>query len=127
MIGLGVSSFSHFGGVHFQNAHNFEEYISLIENDKLPLLRALTLTPKQKLIREMILQLKTGKLELNYFQEKFGVDVWKEFNSVFSELERDGLAERGETRVQLTRKGILQVDHFLSEFFEPELKAVRYV
>ncbi len=26
MIGLGVSSFSHFGGVHFQNAHNFEEY-----------------------------------------------------------------------------------------------------
>src|SRR6266571_6566463 len=58
MIGLGVSSFSHFGGVHFQNAHNFEEYLALLERDQLPLLRALTLTPKQKLIREMILQLK---------------------------------------------------------------------
>jgi oxygen-independent coproporphyrinogen-3 oxidase len=127
MIGLGVSSFSHFGGVHFQNAHSFEEYISLIEKDKLPLLRALTLTPKQKLIREMILQLKTGKLELNYFQQKFGVNVWEEFHPVFSQLEKDELAERGETQVQLTRKGILQVDHFLSEFFEPELKAVRYV
>ena len=60
MIGLGVSSFSHFGGVHFQNVHSFEEYVALLELDQLPLLRALTLTPKQKLIREMVLQLKTG-------------------------------------------------------------------
>ena len=55
MIGLGVSSFSHFGGVHFQNAHSFEEYMALLEMDQLPLLRALSLTPKQKVIREMIL------------------------------------------------------------------------
>ena len=31
MIGLGVSSFSHFGGVHFQNAHSFEEYVRLLD------------------------------------------------------------------------------------------------
>ena len=88
MIGLGVSSFSHFGGVHFQNAHSFEEYIGLIEKNQLPLLRALTLTPKQKLIREMILQLKTGSLDLSYFRHKFGVDVWDEFKPVFEQLER---------------------------------------
>jgi len=127
MIGLGVSSFSHFGGVHFQNAHSFEEYISLIDKNELPLLRALTLTPKQKLIREMVLQLKTGALELQYFQNKFGVNVWDEFKSVFEKLKHEGFAERTSSQVALTRKGILQVDHFLSEFFEPELKAVRYV
>ena len=127
MIGLGVSSFSHFSGVHFQNVHSFEEYIGLIEKNQLPLLRALTLTPKQKLIREMILQMKTGCLDLSYFQDKFGVDVWDEFKKVFEQLNSDGLAERDEIRVVLTRKGLLQVDHFLSEFFEPELKAVRYV
>ena len=127
MIGLGVSSFSHFGGVHFQNAHSFEEYVSLIEQNKLPLLRALTLTPKQKLIREMILQLKTGAVDVQYFLDKFDVDIWSEFQSTFERLARNGFAQRSNGEILLTRKGILQVDHFLSEFFEPELKAVRYV
>jgi oxygen-independent coproporphyrinogen-3 oxidase len=91
------------------------------------LFRALTLTPKQKLIREMILQLKTGALDINYFQNKFNVDVWSEFETVFERLERDSLLERRSDEIKLTRPGLLRVDHFLSEFFEPELKAVRYV
>ena len=127
MIGLGVSSFSHFGGVHFQNAHSFEEYLSLIQKNQLPLYRALTLTHKQKLIREMILQLKTGSIDRTYFLNKFDVDVWEEFKPVFEDLESDSCAVRDGDQITLTRKGILQVDHFLSEFFEPELKAVRYV
>jgi oxygen-independent coproporphyrinogen-3 oxidase len=127
MIGLGVSSFSHFGGVHFQNAHGFEEYLALIDKNQLPLLRALTLTPTQKLIREMILQLKTGAIDRQYFRSKFDVDPWDEFKAVFERLEQEGFAERETTQILLTRKGLLQVDHFLSEFFEPELKAVRYV
>ena len=127
MIGLGVSSFSHFGGVHFQNAHSFEEYLALLEKDQLPLLRALTLTPKQKLIREMILQLKTGAIDRQYFRGKFGVDVWNEFQPVYERLNDDKLIECRNGTIALTRSGLLQVDHFLYEFFEPELKAVRYV
>ena len=127
MIGLGVSSFSHFGGVHFQNAHSFEEYLALLEKDQLPLLRALTLTPKQKLIREMVLQLKTGAIDVQYFRGKFGVDVWNEFKPVYERLDNEKLVERKNGTIALTRRGLLQVDHFLAEFFEPELKAVRYV
>jgi oxygen-independent coproporphyrinogen-3 oxidase len=127
MIGLGVSSFSHFDGVHFQNAHSFEEYLALLDKGQLPLLRALTLTAKQKLIREMILQLKTGAIELEYFRGKFGVDVWNEFKPVYERLDTENLVERNNGSINLTRSGLLQVDHFLSEFFEPELKAVRYV
>jgi oxygen-independent coproporphyrinogen III oxidase len=127
MIGLGVSSFSHFGGVHFQNAHSFEEYLDLLAKNQLPLLRALTLTPKQKLIREMILQLKTGAIDREYFRGKFGVDVWDEFKPAYERLDNDKLLERQNGSIRLTRSGLLQVDNFLSEFFEPELKAVRYV
>lgn len=126
MIGLGVSSFSHFGGVHFQNAHSFEEYIRLLDSDQLPLLRALTLTPKQKLIREMVLQLKTGALDTAYFRRKFGVEIWNEFQTVYERLDQDNLLQRNNGTIALTRRGLLQVDHFLSEFFEPELKVLRY-
>ena len=126
MIGLGVSSFSHFDGVNFQNAHNFEEYVRILSSDTLPLLRAVTLTPKQRLIREMILQLKTGSLDTNYFRNKFGVDVWQEFNPVYERLREEKLLERSNGTITLTRSGLLQVEHFLLDFFEPELRTVRY-
>lgn len=126
MIGLGVSSFSHFDGVHFQNAHNFEEYLRLLENGQLPLWRALALTPKQRLIREMILQLKTGRIDTEYFTQKFGVDVWQEFGTAYERLSEAQMLRRNDGVIELTRRGLLQVDHFLPEFFEPELKTVRY-
>ena len=126
MIGLGVSSFSHFGGVHFQNAHSFEEYIRYLDDDRLPLLRALPLTAKQKLIREMILQLKTGAIDTQYFSQKFAVDVWEEFHPTYSRLAREGLLARNNGAIELTRRGLLEVDTFLSEFFEPELRTARY-
>ncbi len=126
MIGIGVSSFSHFAGVNFQNAHNFEEYIRILNEDRLPLLRAVSLTPKQRLIREVVLQLKTGSIDTGYFRKKFGVDVWEEFRPVFGELDKRKLLQRVNGKILLTRRGLLEVDHFLLEFFEPELRAVRY-
>jgi oxygen-independent coproporphyrinogen-3 oxidase len=126
MIGLGVSSFSHFAGVNFQNAHNFEEYVRILNEDRLPLYRAVSLTPKQRLIREMVLQLKTGRLDTDYFQRKFGVDVWQEFQPVYEELKGKDLLGRDHGSISLTRQGLLEVDHFLLDFFEPELRTVRY-
>jgi oxygen-independent coproporphyrinogen-3 oxidase len=126
MIGLGVSSFSHFAGVNFQNAHNFEEYVRIINEGRLPIYRAVSLTPKQRLIREMVLQLKTGTLDTDYFQQKFAVDVWHEFQPVYEELQAQHLLERNNGTIRLTRPGLLVVDHFLLDFFEPGLRTVRY-
>ena len=126
MIGLGVSSFSHFAGVNFQNAHNFEEYVRIINEGRLPIYRAVSLTPKQRLIREMVLQLKTGTLDISYFQKKFAVDVWQEFQPVYEDLQAKQLVERNNGTIRLTRPGLLVVDHFLLAFFEPELRSVRY-
>ena len=126
MIGLGVASFSHFAGVNFQNVHSFEEYVSVVNSGRLPLLRAVVLTPKQCLIREMILQLKTGWLDTKYFRDKFGVDIWQEFQPVYERLEKDKLLDRNNGTIELTRPGLLEVDEILWEFFEPELRSVRY-
>jgi len=112
--------------VNFQNAHNFEEYLRILNSDQLPLLRAVSLTAKQRLIREMVLQLKTGQLDTEYFERKFGVDVWQEFRPVYEQLNQSHLLDRQNGSIKLTRRGLLEVDHFLREFFEPELKAVRY-
>jgi oxygen-independent coproporphyrinogen-3 oxidase len=74
----------------------------------------------------MVLQLKTGTLDLHYFQQKFGVDIWQEFQPVYQQLQQEEMLDNENGKIQLSRRGILQVDHFLSEFFETELKPVRY-
>jgi oxygen-independent coproporphyrinogen-3 oxidase len=37
LLGLGVSSFSHVGGVHFQNEHEFEGYLARLTAGELPI------------------------------------------------------------------------------------------
>jgi oxygen-independent coproporphyrinogen III oxidase len=70
--------------------------------------------------------LKTGWLDTGYFQKKFGVNVWQEFQPVYEELENKSLLHRDNGKISLTRRGLLEVDHFLLDFFEPELRTVRY-
>jgi oxygen-independent coproporphyrinogen-3 oxidase len=126
LIGSGVASFSHVSGVHYQNVDEFDRYVELCRDGKLPLNRALTPTRRQRMIREMILQMKTGVLEPAYFRAKFGADVSTEFAGVFGRFQDEGLLKLSGDRIDLTRAGLLQVDHMLSEFFEPEHRNARY-
>src|SRR3954447_19212877 len=87
MFGTGVASFGHVGGVHVQNVDRWEEYVGLLDKGELPLGRALPVTPHQALVREMILQLKTGRLDVGYFQTKFGVDIRDAFAAGWQKLE----------------------------------------
>jgi oxygen-independent coproporphyrinogen-3 oxidase len=126
MFGTGVASFGHVGGVHVQNVDRWEEYIAHLDRGELPLGRALPVPAKQLLIREMILQLKTGQLDAGYFQKKFGKDIRQEFRDGFQQLEQSGDLMLKNGTVELTRQGLLQVDRLLPTFFEPEFRDVRY-
>ena len=126
LAGAGVASFSHVGGVHFQNVDGFEEYIERVEAGDLPVNRALAPTRHQLLIRELILQLKLGHVDPGYFLAKFGADIRVEFAGAFRSLEESGYLEPGEGEVRLTREGLLRVDSLLPLFFEPEHRGARY-
>jgi oxygen-independent coproporphyrinogen-3 oxidase len=126
MIGTGVASFGHVQGMHMQNVDSWENYVTMLDRGELPLGRALPVSPRQRLIREMILQLKTGKLETAYFQQKFGVDILQEFGPGFDQLASEGELTRRNGTVELTRAGLLQADRLLPTFFEPEYRGGRY-
>jgi oxygen-independent coproporphyrinogen-3 oxidase len=126
LVGLGVASFSHVGGTHFQNLHDFEPYVAALREGRLPLQRALTPTPEERLIRELVLQFKLGHVSRAYFQRKFGVDLLKRFAEPLAELlSWDALTIRGD-ELRLTRDGLLQVDRLVHEFFLPEHRSARY-
>jgi oxygen-independent coproporphyrinogen-3 oxidase len=126
LLGLGVASFGHVGGTHFQNHHDFEPYVNALTDGKLPIYRALTPTDDERLIRELVLQLKLGRISCAYFQNKFAVDIRTRFAVPLRTLEDWGfLTIQGDT-VSLNRDGLLQVDRLLHEFFLPQHKNARY-
>lgn len=126
MVGTGVASFSHFSGVHYQNVDGWDEYIQRVDRGELPIHRALPINDEQRLIREMILQLKLGQITAGYFREKFGREILADFADAWRSLSDENLAVIQGDDVRLTREGLLRVDSLLPRFFEPEFRNVRY-
>ncbi len=126
MIGLGVASFSHVGGTHFQNLHDFDPYIASLQAGKLPIFRALTPTAEERMIRELILQMKLGQVHRDYFETKFGVNVEERFASPLANLRERGFLAPDRDDLTLSRDGLLQVDKLLHDFFLPEHRSARY-
>ncbi|RFC43160.1 MAG: oxygen-independent coproporphyrinogen-3 oxidase [Verrucomicrobia bacterium] len=126
LIGAGVSAFSHIGGVHFQNMTEIEQYIDTVTGGNLPVLRAMATTPEERLIRELILQLKLGRVQAAYFQQKFGVDVKSRFALQWQGLEQETLGQWTGGQFDLTREALLKVDSLLHPFFLPQHQNSRY-
>jgi oxygen-independent coproporphyrinogen-3 oxidase len=126
MFGTGVASFGHLRGVHVQNVDTWEQYVGLLDKGELPLGRALPVTPHQLLIRELVLQLKTGRIDAGYFRRKFGTDVGATFGDALARLGGEGFLTRDADEVRVTRAGMLQVDRLLPAFFEPQYRGMRY-
>jgi oxygen-independent coproporphyrinogen III oxidase len=126
LLGLGVASFSHVGGVHFQNLPDFESYTTAVKAGDFPIGRALETTAEERLIRELILQLKLGRVSASYFSEKFSVDVMQRFDAQFTELKRRGLMSEQGGWLVLSREALLKIDVILHAFFLPQHQNARY-
>ena len=119
LIALGVASFGHLSGLHYQNEPHWDAYLDTVESGRLPIARGMVPTRRERLIREMILQLKRGRLDVPRFRQKFGVDVLDAWKDTWSGLAAEGSLSLEGDRVELTREGLLQVDQLLHRFFEP--------
>jgi oxygen-independent coproporphyrinogen-3 oxidase len=126
LLGLGVASFSHVGGTHFQNQHNIDPYIERVQSGNLPVFRALTPSGEEKLIREAVLQFKLGALDLQYFRDKFGVDLREQFPAALDYIRSTGNLTEDDNFLRLNIEGLLQVDRYVHEFFLPQHRDSRY-
>lgn len=130
MVGLGVAAFGYINGFHYQNKVTLEDYVMTLARHELPIKRAHLLSETERIVREFVLQLKTGEVSARYFEKKFEVDVLEMFAEPLSKLKERGFVvindEKHGPMVQLTRAGLLCVDRLLPEFYQTEFQDVRY-
>ena len=127
MAALGVASFGHTNGTHLQNFDQWEPYREAIRRGELPLSRAYRPTEEERMIRELVLQLKLGSIRPAYFEDKYDVNVLKRFADQLGALRSTGyLAAATEESVSLSRQGLLRVDALLPKFFLPQHVGIRY-
>ena len=127
LAGLGVASFGHINGVHMQNLDSWGPYAAAVREGRIPLHRAYRPTEEERLIRELVLQLKLGSVRSSYFHHKYNVNLRTRFAAAFDSLTADGhLSGADGDRIALTREGLLRVDSLLPRFFLPEHTHIRY-
>jgi oxygen-independent coproporphyrinogen-3 oxidase len=127
MAALGVASFGHMNGVHMQNFDTWEAYSEPIERGELPLARAYRPSTEERMRRELVLQLKLGRISPAYFKDKYGADILQQFEPQFAGLQAEGyVAEANERTIRLSRDGLLLVDALLPRFFLPQHAGIRY-
>ena len=127
LAGLGVASFGHINGVHMQNLDTWESMLDALSRGEIPLGRAYRPTDEERMIRELVLQLKRGSIRPSYFAGKYGVDVLDRFDEAWGSLRASGHIARMDAEVVgLTRAALMQVDVLLRRFFLPQHQSIRY-
>ncbi len=126
LLGLGVASFSYLGGAHFQNVTSDKTYFDRVRRRELPIGRAYALNNDERLIREFILQLKLGRVDVGRLRDRFGVDPLDRFATPLAELRRNHWIQSDADEVTLSREGLLRVDRCLPLFYGPSHRNARY-
>ncbi len=127
MLALGVSSFGHLDGVHYQNEVNIAPYMEAVGAGRLPISRALPISAEERMIRQFVLNLKLGRLDPRPLRKCFGVDVIDRWRGLLEAFQAQDLLTFSGDSIELTRGGLLQVDRLLHAFFLPEHAQIRYV
>ena len=122
VLGLGASACGYVDGIHVQNQNSVDEYISAVERQTLPVLRAYSLSDWDQLVREFILQLKFGEVDAKGLYRKYGVDITEAFAAQLEELSMEGFLIFSKFGVRLTRAGLLRVDRILPRFYDPKFR-----
>jgi oxygen-independent coproporphyrinogen-3 oxidase len=119
LLGLGVSAFSHMGGRHHQNEKRLEAYLGRLHKGELPLHRGHALSAEERHVREIVLGLKHGALDLAAVAERHEVEAGAQVRGGIAQLVERGLATREDDRVVLTPEGRLEIDRWLPLLFDP--------
>ncbi len=119
LLGIGASAFSYLGGVHQQNVASLEGYLARRGTGELPLWRGYALDREERFVRELVLQLKLGWVDVERLRQRHRSDPLRRFAGPLAEHTERGWLTVGGGAIRLERAGLARVDRLLASYYLP--------
>jgi len=120
LIGLGVTSIGSVGNAYVQNRRDLEEYVGLVDEGRLPVLRGVELQPDDLVRRAVITQLICHfSLDFKVIEQNWSIRFADYFHSELEALramEDDGLLYCDDHRIEVTAAGRLLIRNICMVF-----------
>jgi oxygen-independent coproporphyrinogen III oxidase len=120
MIAFGMSGISQLEDTYYQNTKDLGEYYRMIDEDKLPVIKELTLSRDDKIRKALIMQIMcTTTLNFQEFSHKHEIDFKSYFREELEnldELESDGLLICMKDGIKITESGRLFLRNIAMSF-----------
>lgn len=120
LVGFGVSSIGHIGHCFSQNAYDIEEYQQRIEEDRLPIVKGMTLSDDDRVRAHVINHLMCfGAVDMETVEKRFNLNFRDYFGPELDRLETfvdDGLVRVDDARVSVTNRGRMLVRNICAAF-----------
>ena len=104
IIALGVSAIGDAWTSFAQNEKLLENYVSLVNENKIPIVRGHLLNEEDLILRQHILNLMT-KMKTDWSQPKDQTTVLEDVQNKLSEMQKDGLVKLTPTSCEVTENG----------------------
>jgi oxygen-independent coproporphyrinogen-3 oxidase len=116
-LGLGLAAHSYLNFCRFANTNNFEEYINLLNNGKLPVSTKENKSREDEIFETMFLGLRLTKgVNVNKFKKRFRLNPLEIYKYKLDKMIKLGLITVDENSIRLTRYGMDVSNQVFLEF-----------
>jgi len=116
-LGFGPGAHSTWHGARWRNIAGIAEYLERISADDSVMVERRTLSTDERLGDAMFTGLRLNRgVDIEAMSKRYDVDVWRRFGARLMPYLDAGLLWRQDTRVRLTRRGMLLANEVMSVF-----------
>jgi len=122
LLAFGVSSFGFINDYQYFNVPTIKEYNERIENNEFSTWRALKLTKKMLLERDIMFQLFSRGVNKNFILAKYNIDIDKKYKNIIQKFISSDLLKSTKINLELTEIGKLFAEEVCDKFAGKEIK-----
>ena len=123
LIPIGMAAYGSIDNVVYWNERKMEKYIEKIDNDELPISIGYILDKTEEMAKACVLGIHNiHGIDLIKFREKFGLEIEQVYGDLIQKLDEYAMVEIDETRLKLSKLGMIFADEIATEFYSEEVK-----
>jgi len=115
-VGLGAGAVSCFSGLRIKNEESPDRFMQLLNNNQAPYVEAEFLPLEARFRETVIMGLRmTAGVSIKSLKDRFGLTPQQYYGEIIGKLMSDKLLEEADSRLKLTRKGLLLANRVMEQ------------